>query len=357
MRRPYIDWARGIAVLVMIEAHTLDAWTSLADRSSPAFRYLNILGGFAAPLFLWLAGVSLVLAADSKFRATGNREAAHLQLIRRGLEIFVLAFLFRLQALLITPGSPLITLFRVDILNVMGPSIVAAGLIWGLVGNRVWLAVAYSVLTMAMAMITPILRSAPMVGMLPTFVQWYIRPAGEHTTFTLFPWAGFVFAGAAVGAMLAGARDSYSERRVNILIGAAGAGLIAIGFYTAALPSIYAASSFWTSSPTYFLIRAGLLMLILGTLPFLAPLARALPLAFGWLERFGRGSLFIYWIHVELVYGYATWPLRHRLPLWQTALAYSMFCALMYLALILRDRVLTSVRARSSGGSPSMIRI
>ena len=25
-----------------------------------------------------------------------------------------------------------------------------------------------------------------------------------------------------------------------------------------------------------------------------------------WLERFGRSSLFVYWIHVELVYGYAT---------------------------------------------------
>src|SRR5262245_43606769 len=341
----------------MIEAHTLDSWTSLADRSSPAFRYLNILGGFAAPLFLWLAGVSLVFAADSKFRATGDRKAAHLQLIRRGLEIFILAFLFRFQALVITPGSPLITLFRVDILNVMGPSIVAAGLVWGLAGNRLWLAVSYSALTIVVAMITPIVRAASTLGGLATILQWYVRPAGESTTFTLVPWAGFVFAGAAVGAILAGVRDSQRERRVNILIGAAGAVLMAIGFYLAALPSIYAASSFWTSSPTYFFIRTGLLMLMLGALPALAPLARRLPLAFGWLERFGRGSLFVYWIHVELVYGYATWPLRHRLALWQTALAYVMFCALMYGALILRDRVLTSVRTRSSGGSPSMIRI
>ena len=26
-RRGYIDWLRGISVLIMIEAHTLDAWT------------------------------------------------------------------------------------------------------------------------------------------------------------------------------------------------------------------------------------------------------------------------------------------------------------------------------------------
>ena len=341
----------------MIEAHTLDAWTSLADRSSPAFRYLNILGGLAAPLFLWLAGVALVLAADSKLRATGDRQAAQLQLIRRGLEIFVLAFLFRVQALLITPGSPLITLFRVDILNVMGPSIVAAGLVLGLVQSRWWLVVSYSLLTTIVAMITPIVRETGLIGMLPTVVQWYIRPAGEYTTFTLLPWAGFVFAGAAVGAVLAGARDSQSQKRANNWMATAGGGLMALGFYTAALPSLYPVSSFWTSSPTYFFIRCGLLMLVLGTLPVLAPLARRLPGAFGWLERFGRGSLFIYWIHVELVYGYATWPLRHRLVLWQTAVAYVLFCAVMYGALILRDRLLTTVRTRSSGGSPSMIRI
>jgi uncharacterized membrane protein len=341
----------------MIEAHTLDAWTNFADRSSPAFRYLNILGGFAAPLFLWLAGVSLVLAADSKFRATGDRQAAHLQLIRRGLEIFVLAFLFRLQALILTPGSPLITLFRVDILNVMGPSIVAAGLVWGIVRGRAWLVASYALLTVSVAMITPIVRQAKLIGLLPTVAQWYIRPAGEYTTFTLLPWAAFVLAGAAVGAVLSGARDSQSETRANGWIAGGGASLVAVGFYTAALPSIYAASSFWTSSPTYFFIRTGLLMTMLGTLPLLAPLARRLPAVFGGFERFGRGSLFIYWIHVELVYGYATWPLRHRLALSQTVVAYAVFCALMYGALILRDRLVTAVRTRSSGGSPSMIRI
>ena len=98
-------------------------------------------------------------------------------------------------------------------------------------------------------------------------------------------------------------------------------------------------------------------MTLLGMLPALAPLSRLIALPFAWLERFGRGSLFIYWIHVELVYGYATWPIRHRLALWQTAFAYVLFCALMYGALILRDRFLIVLRTRSSGGSPSLIRI
>src|SRR6185369_17843519 len=62
-RRVYIDWARGIAVLVMIWAHTMDAWTRAADRHGVAYRDAAVLGGFAAPLFLWLAGLAVVLAA------------------------------------------------------------------------------------------------------------------------------------------------------------------------------------------------------------------------------------------------------------------------------------------------------
>src|SRR5689334_9790687 len=114
----------------MIEAHTLDAWTRPADRSTHAFRNLTILGGFAAPLFLFLAGVGLVLSADATWRRTGSRSAGADRVCRRGLEIFILAFLFRLQAFVVSPGNPPIAIFRVDILNVMGPTLVVAGVVW-----------------------------------------------------------------------------------------------------------------------------------------------------------------------------------------------------------------------------------
>ena len=131
-RRTYIDWARALAVLVMMEAHVFDAWTRAADKKTTAYGYAMVLGGFAAPMFLWLAGVSLVLSAAAVARRQGSRAAAVSAVSRRGLEIFVLAFLFRLQAFVLSPGSHTVTLFRVDILNIMGPGIVGAGVVWGL---------------------------------------------------------------------------------------------------------------------------------------------------------------------------------------------------------------------------------
>jgi uncharacterized membrane protein len=350
-RRRYIDWARGIAVLLMIEAHTIDAWTRVSAKKGPAFRDATILGGFAAPLFLWLAGVAIVLAATRTAERTGSRARALEIGCRRGLEIFILAFLFRLQGLIVTPGGHPVTLFRVDVLNIMGPSMVVVALLWPVSRATVGRVSLYAAATMALALMTPIVRASPLVDALPVGLQWYVRPAGDLTIFTLFPWAGFVFAGAAVGALVAAAADERSERRLHATLAAIGLALVTLGFWTAGRPSIYRVSSFWTTSPAWFAIRVGILMMALSVVYTLVAInAASRGRAAHPLERLGRSSLFVYWIHVELVYGYASWLWRQRLPLWGTAIAYVAFCVLMYRAIGWRDRFVDSWRARRGLG-------
>ena len=338
-RAAYIDWTRGLAVLLMIEAHTLDAWTRAASRTSAAYGYGAILAGCAAPLFLWLAGVSIPLAAAAGVRRGLSRAAAAEAVVRRGLEIFILAFLFRVQAFILSPGAHPVTIFRVDILNIMGPAIVVAAFVWWLCGSKTAMVVTCSLLAAGVSMLTPIIRHLAALDALPRLVQWYIRPAGDNTTFTSFPWIGFVFAGAAVGGLLTSAREKPSERRLLTAIGAAGVLLIAGGFYLASRPSLYADSSFWTTSPAYFAIRAGVLMTTMAVLFWAGEIVAAPVAGLRMLAQFGRSSLFVYWIHVELVYGYATWAIHRRLPLWGTAVAYVLFTGLMYGAVVLRDRL------------------
>ena len=67
-RRTYIDWLRGVAVLFMIEWHAIDAWTANDERVGWFFGTLAFVGGWAAPLFLFLAGIALPLAMDSHMR-------------------------------------------------------------------------------------------------------------------------------------------------------------------------------------------------------------------------------------------------------------------------------------------------
>ena len=346
-RRAYIDWTRGIAVLLMIEAHTLDSWTRVSSRGSTIHGYAVILAGFAAPLFLWLAGLSIPLAGASNLRRGLSRPAAAAAVCKRGLEIFVLAFLFRLQAFILSPGAHPVTLFRVDILNIMGPAIAAGALVWMLSESTTTLVVIFSVIATVVTMGTPLVRTAGFVDVLPTWVQWYIRPAADNTTFTSFPWVGFVFAGAAVGELLSAIREPRLQQRLLAGVGITGAVIIAAGFYAASLPSIYAQSSFWTTSPTYFAIRVGVLMTGLALVFALEQVVSASALALDMLGRLGRSSLFVYWIHVELVYGYATWPLRRRLPLWGTGIAFVVFTLMMLGAVLLRDRLAERWKTRN----------
>src|SRR5262249_31710105 len=201
----------------MIEAHTLDAWTRTASRSSPLYAYAVMAAGFAAPLFLWLAGLAVPLAAASSVRRGLSRAAAAEKVCCRGLEIFILAFLFRLQAFVLSPGAHPVTLFRVDILNILGPSIVAAGVVWLLNESTAVLVLAYAALATASTMVTPLVRTAAFVSKLPTWVQWYIRPAADNTTFTGFPWIGFAFAGAAAGVLIAAVSETGRRRLLTAL--------------------------------------------------------------------------------------------------------------------------------------------
>jgi uncharacterized membrane protein len=336
-RRGYLDWVRGLAVLIMIEAHLLDSWTRFPDRQSTAFAYGMILGGFGAPLFLLLAGVAVPLSAGSKFRRTGDATSTSRTVVRRGLEVFGFAFLFRAQSWILSWG-PARTLLKVDILNIMGPSIAAAAAIWGAARTARGRFLTLAAATLATALLTPVVRSLSLWTALPDPIEAYFRPVAGLSNFLFFPWAGFVFAGAAIGVVLDAARTPERERRANLGLAAFGSAL-AVGAYTASFaPSLYSQSQFWTTSPAFFFLRLGIL-------------AAMVPLAYLWesrpgsrakwspLRQLGRTSLFIYWIHVEMLYGLMSLSLHKSLPWTHAWLALACFTLLMLGCSIIKDQI------------------
>ena len=72
------------------------------------------------------------------------------------------------------------------------------------------------------------------------------------------------------------------------------------------------------------------------------------------MVELGRNSLFVYWIHVEMVYGVLATPLRRALSLEQVLLANVAMCILMILAIRLKDRLLSRLGSapRLGGSSP-----
>ena len=70
----YLDWLRGVGVLVMIQGHVIDSWTLVADRRREAYHWITFVGGIGgAPVFLFLAGVALVLGSAARIRRGQDR--------------------------------------------------------------------------------------------------------------------------------------------------------------------------------------------------------------------------------------------------------------------------------------------
>src|SRR4030095_4446475 len=171
---------------------------------------------------LFLAGIALALAAGSRIRRGRTPDEVAALARRRAGQSFGIAFLFRHQSWVSVGGDPVQALLKVDILNIMGLSMLAAAVLWGLGrfprGRFAWLAGAAG----RVQVITPVVRSAPWLSPLPDPIEWYIRPIPGRGTFTLFPWAGFLLAGAAIGIWLDTARTAPAERRVNLALAAIG---------------------------------------------------------------------------------------------------------------------------------------
>jgi len=353
-RRSYLDVLRGVAVLVMIEAHVIDAWTRAADRRSRAFGESLILGGFGAPLFLFLAGIGVVMSAGSKARRSGDPTAASLAVQKRGLQIFALAFLFRLQSWVLGGFSaPAWTMLKVDILNVMGPAMIVAALLWWLGRVPPARLALFILAATGIVLMTPAVRHLGALAVLPDSIEAYLRPVPGLANFSFYPWLGFVMAGAAVGVILDGARDPSADGRANIALGVAGAAT-AIGAYQASFrPPLDPRSAFWTTSASFFFLRLGIMIVALS----LAWLWEQRPSAgrrWSPIQLLGRTSLFVYWVHVELVYGLISRPLHGAFPVWGAWVALPAVCILMLWLAVQKERL--ADKYRRSRELPSNLR-
>ena len=164
------------------------------------------------------------MSAGSKARRTRRHRARPSRAVqKRGLQIFALAFVFRFQSFVLS-NAPAWTMLKVDILNIMGPSIILAATLWGarsrtarariiaLRGGDAGLRLDDAGHPAVAGAGAPCrIRSRATCGRFP-----------DLTNFTFFPWMAFVMAGALIGVILDAARSPEADRRVNLGFGVAG---------------------------------------------------------------------------------------------------------------------------------------
>src|SRR5438093_6281094 len=297
---------RGLAVVIMLQGHVLDGWVRPQDRTGEWFWLSQFLGGLPAPIFLFLAGVSLAMVLDRmRSRGASSGELAG-DVLRRGGWILVLAYAFRLgQFLVWYPASHWADVFRVDTLNCIAASMVVIGLLSVVFKTRRRNIIAMGVATAAFVFVTPWVY--PLRANLPALVLSYLNSNGHPWYFSLFPWAAFALAGITFGYALLEARARTGELKFFQGVAVTGVGAYAVGAAMSLFPILeYGFFDYSLTGPPYFFVRLGwVLLIVYGAYKWSTRETSG-----GWspIIVLGQASLLVYWVHIEIVYGR---PLHH----------------------------------------------
>ena len=299
-RKLWLDWQRGLAVLYMLEWHTWDSWRADGAAVGVVHDTLAILGGFAAPSFLYMAGISQLLgdaAQERKGVPVGVRRSSA---IRRAIWLLGMAYLLRFfwfaagGAWRVPDGWQ--GILKVDVLNVIAVSLLVSALFTVGWKPRAHLVLAVGA-TAAVAFLAPVVAAWQHP---PSRVLDYLYSEWPRGIFYLFPWAAFCFAGSALG------RLALGESRPITWI-AIGVGLALAGWAGDRYLTFYAHQDFWRTSPAWFAIRLGGVVATSGLLQ-LVPASADRWLS--WLRTMGRHSMLGYFLSIELPYGVLSRPLH-----------------------------------------------
>jgi uncharacterized membrane protein len=373
-RLAHIDWMRGLACVLMFQTHCYDSWLSPEARKSSLFVWSQLGGTLPAPLFTFLSGISFALVTERLREKGAAASEIAKTTIRRGAEIYGLGLLFRVQEYLLGyPWSPWTDLLRVDILNILGLSMMLMGVLCWLSAarnapngtpisqtvaksrNRGIVAALFAAATVALA--TPPLWTTHRPRWLPWPLESYIN--GVHIfdkpqpwLFPLFPWCAFSFAGLVVGFFLFSDFAKRKEGHAFAIIGGAGILTCALSIAFDSSPiRLYAVYDYWHTSPNFFLMRCGILLIILFLVYAWCRWGLA-QIGFSPIIQLGKTSLLVYWVHIEFVYGRFSILPKRKCSGWKaTAGLLTIFVAMVVLSLLRtgwKNRQARAARARQA---------
>jgi uncharacterized membrane protein len=309
------DLARGLAVVFMIGVHVLWHWGAPDTWTSPIGQVISFLGGpTAAPVFMFLMGVSLAFSSRTTFRS----------LAVRGLWLLWLGYLLNflrgvipaylgLTAGIVTPEQ--IAPFTlpwlattVDVHHMAGLSLIALGALrLAARPNWIWLGAAALIVIAG-----PFLRGLEFGTPLLDAPLTPILGGAPNVYYAVVPWIGFPLVGAVFGSLVARAPDRARVFRWGAL---AGIGLCAagIGLFIASPPS-FDVNTYWRMPPSYFVAITGLVLVWLFACDLLVRHVRenrVFTFLYGWSGRV-IAIYFTHWLVVGWgvgIFGFRDQPL------------------------------------------------
>jgi uncharacterized membrane protein len=334
----FLDILRAIAVLMMVQGHTIDSL--LADEyrtfDSDIYSVWHTLRGFTAPIFMFTAGVVFTYLLN--LNKLSFRENPR---VKKGVKRFFL--LLGLGYLLRYPTYKIIDFsnvseaqwkifFTVDALHLIAFGLLFI-LIFTYISERFKLnnITTFSAGTLFFFLMVFISKEIAWGEFLPQFAAGYFtREYGS--IFPLFPYAGYVLAGGIMGIILAGNREIYKDSQFMFKLLLVGASLTAFSYLFFGLINVYEPeTNYWTSKISLVFFRLGIVLILSSLIGFASLKLKNIP---NIIKLIGRHTLLIYVVHLIIIYGSAWSPglaryFKHSFTIYQAITAATVMILLM----------------------------
>lgn len=300
-----VDLARALAVLLMIQGHTLNVLLAPAYRESAFFDAWLFVRGLTSCLFLFLSGFAFTFATTRHWEDFLRPSARFWRRLRKFGFFLLLGYalhfpVYHLGDFRLLGEAGWRGFLQVDVLQSIATTLIGLQLLVLVARTPRRLAALAVAGSASVVLLTPLVWSFPWADFLPLTLAAYLG-AVTGSPFPLFPWAGYVLAGAGLGYLYVARQQAPGALPFPALLLRLGALVGFSGLLFESLPfTPYDNIDFWKTSPSLFLIRLGCVLVLLAAIFAVGRFLRQLPRM---VSSLAEESLTVYAVHLCVLYG------------------------------------------------------
>ncbi len=300
-----LDLARFVAMLLMIQGHTIDALASREWLNIDVFPWSiwHFLRGFTAPVFLTISGAAHVFA--NKRDENGKLlSRITVKRVRMALTLIFIGYLLMFPAANVW-DLPFIEsrywpiFLRANILQLIGISLLMVLALYLLTRTDKALKSSALVVALVITVLSPFVHSINWFDYLPQAIAAYLS-FESGSLFPVFPYAAFMFYGLYIGVLL---KDIERAERVDFILKrfiSFGAIIVLAGYGIKAIIAYLGYESSFRANPGVIIYQVGFVLVGLSCCAAFFKLTKKLSYFY---ILFGKRALFIYILHLVILYG------------------------------------------------------
>lgn len=319
-----------MTLVVMLEGHVLRALLTPEIKTASWFLTHEAIHHITAPAFLLASGFSFAIPTRRHIEENISCSPRLLRRVRRMIWIVALGYALNLPFLSLsktlsdTTAAGWARLASFDVLQGLGVTLLLLQAMFFHTKTPRRFLIVGALLGAIIVIATPLLWAMKPGNSLPMILASALT-IEYGSAFPLFPYSAYLIAGAIISFIFLYYARKEQEGKIMFWLLPGGVSLVAASLFFDSLPvTYYEPYNYWLTSPNFFLLTLGFLMSLLSGCWFLEKkVIGRLELEetkLHWVAIFGRESLFVYVVHLVVLFGWLTNPKMNLVSLWSERL-------------------------------------